>query len=73
MTRSVLTIMLRFSASRHVFVPAQTAVSTQHDQIGLTAVTNVEWSEIHGDTETSISERWTMVANNIWLATLQKK
>lgn len=66
-------IMQRFSASRHVFEVALEGSPEARGQSGVVAVLNASWSERHGDTETLISERWTLVHNNIWLATSQKK
>lgn len=66
MKRSGLTIMLRFSG-----IPR--ASEEQPDleclvRTGRGAVRRVEWSEKRGLLEKSISERWKLVAPNMWRA-----
>lgn len=65
--------MLRYSASRPVFEVVQGGYWEAADQFGVAAVSNVSWSEKRGAMETLISERWMLVAPNIWLSTSQKK
>lgn len=63
-------IMQHFSASRPVFVVELSEDQKQNpDQYGVAAVHNASWLETRGDSVTWISERWTLVAHNIWRAT----
>lgn len=71
MKRSDPIIMLRFSASRHAFTAEPE--NAKDGQIGLTAVLNARWSEINGDTVTSYSEHWKLIAPNIWQVTSPKR
>lgn len=73
MAHSDPTIMLRFSATRHVFSDEPVATGIHRGQMQLIAVTHVEWFTKHGDTETSCSEHWKLVAPNIWQAISPKK
>ena len=69
-----LIIMLRFSTSQPVYVEELSV--DQNLKIGRSgpiAVYPVVWSEIHGDTVTSISEYWKPLAPNMFLAMSLKK
>lgn len=70
---SAPTIMFSFSASQHVFEVAPDNLSAQGKQYGADAVLSAIWLEGHGDTVTLISERWKLVAHNMWLVTSPKK
>lgn len=58
--------MRQFSASRHAFEVGLGGEPVQPAQYGVAAVLNATWLETHGDMETSISERWMLVAPDIW-------
>jgi len=71
--RIVPITMSEFSVSEPVFETALDERSALTGQYGVAAVHAVNWLEKRGRTVTSISERWKLVAPNIWLDMSKKK
>lgn len=65
------TIMLHCSGF-HLVAEAKLG-SVVQDLDGIDVVCSVSWSEKHGAKERSFSERWRLVAPNIWQAMSLKK
>lgn len=65
--------MRLFSASEPVFEAELDASSIPPGQIGVVAVSNVRWSEMCGEKVMLNSERWKLLAPNMWLVMSQKK
>lgn len=68
MPLNVPIIMRHFSASLHADKRKRNTGMQLFD-----VALNVSWSQTLGAKETSFSERWKLIAPNIFLATLQKK
>lgn len=73
MKQNVPIIMQSFSASAPAFEAELDVHSALPGQIGVVAVQYVAWLEKRGVSETLKSERWKLLAANMWLATSQKK